>query len=184
MTASSDGIVPDSKDWTWVLTRACPECGFDTATVRRDEIGALVRANATAWVAILARDDVAARPRPDVWSPLEYACHVRDVFRVFDERLALMLAREAPEFPNWDQDATAVQERYREQAPDAVADELLAAAASVAAAFDAVPDEAWARTGMRSDGSAFTVETMARYFVHDPEHHVYDVTGSTVWPAR
>ncbi len=184
MTSGNDGIVADTKDWTWVLDRQCPECGFDTRTVTRDDIGAMVRANAAAWVGILQRDDVATRPRPDVWSPLEYACHVRDVFRVFDERLALMLGVDAPEFPNWDQDATAVQERYREQAPDVVADGLMRAAESVAAAFDAVPDEAWRRTGRRSDGSAFTVETMARYFVHDPEHHVYDVTGATVWPAR
>ena len=30
----------------------------------------------------------ATRPAPDVWSPLEYACHVRDVHRVFAERRA------------------------------------------------------------------------------------------------
>lgn len=23
-------ITPDTKDWTWVLERPCPECGFDT----------------------------------------------------------------------------------------------------------------------------------------------------------
>lgn len=22
-------IVADDKDWTWVIERACPECGFD-----------------------------------------------------------------------------------------------------------------------------------------------------------
>ena len=26
-------ITPDTKDWTWVLERPCPECGFDPATV-------------------------------------------------------------------------------------------------------------------------------------------------------
>ncbi|MGB9372678.1 MAG: DinB family protein [Jiangellales bacterium] len=184
MTANDDGIVPDTKDWTWVLDEACSECGLDTRQVGRDDIGALVRANAAAWVEILARDDVALRPTPDVWSPLEYACHVRDVFRIFDERLALMLAQDAPDFPNWDQDATAVAQRYGEQSPDVVADELAAAAESVAAAFDAVPDEAWTRTGRRSDGSTFTVATLGQYFVHDPEHHVHDVTGDTVWAAQ
>ena len=24
------------------------------------------------------------RPRADRWSPLEYACHIRDVFRIYD----------------------------------------------------------------------------------------------------
>lgn len=23
----------DDKDWTWVLERPCPECGFDTAAI-------------------------------------------------------------------------------------------------------------------------------------------------------
>jgi hypothetical protein len=27
-------IVPDTKDWTWVLRRPCPECGFDTQFAR------------------------------------------------------------------------------------------------------------------------------------------------------
>jgi hypothetical protein len=31
------------------------------------------------------------------------------------------------------------------------------------------------RTGDRSDGSSFTVESFARYFLHDPVHHVADV---------
>jgi hypothetical protein len=184
MTSGRDGIVADTKDWTWVLIRECPECGFDTRTVDRDEVGPMLRANAAAWVAILARDDVATRSRPDRWSPLEYACHVRDVFRVFDERLALMLAHDSPTFPNWDQDATAVAQRYGEQVPAVVSEDLVRAAETVAAAFEAVPDDAWTRTGTRSDGSVFTVETMARYFVHDPEHHVYDVTGATVWTAH
>jgi hypothetical protein len=35
----------------------------------------------------------------------------------------------------------------------------------------------WQRTGSRSDGADFTVESFARYFIHDPVHHLYDVTG-------
>jgi hypothetical protein len=31
MSAAPDAITPDTKDWTWVLERACPECGFDPA---------------------------------------------------------------------------------------------------------------------------------------------------------
>jgi hypothetical protein len=97
------------------------------------------------------------------------------VLRLFDERLALMLRNDAPRFDNWDQDATAVAERYHEQDPAVVALELLAAASACADRWDTVTDEQWTRTGFRSDGAAFTVDSFARYFLHDPVHHVADV---------
>ena len=76
-------IVPDTKDWTWVLERACPECGLDTRQVQPTDIPALIRDNAAAWRALLN----GAQPGP---------------------------------FPNWDQDATAVAERYGEQDPGTI----------------------------------------------------------------
>jgi len=111
------------------------------------------------------------------WSPAEYGCHVRDVFRLFDQRLELMLSADDPLFPNWDQDDTAVADRYGEQDPAEVAAALEQAARVIAASFAAVTGSQWQRTGRRSDGARFTVETFARYFVHDPVHHLYDVTG-------
>ena len=45
----------------------------------------------------------------------------------------------------------------------------------IAARFDGVPSGAWGRTGNRSDGAVFTIDSFARYFVHDPIHHVDDV---------
>lgn len=38
-------IEPEAKDWTWVLARPCPECGFATADVDPASLGALIRAN-------------------------------------------------------------------------------------------------------------------------------------------
>lgn len=170
-------IVPDGKDWTWVLERPCPECGLDARDIEPAAVGGMVRAVAASWVEVLAGPDVRVRPAPAVWSPLEYGCHVRDVFRRYDQRLELMLTRTDPLFPNWDQDATAVADRYGEQDPGTVATELRAAAGPLAARFDAVGGEQWARTGRRSDGAEFTVDSFARYFVHDPIHHLYDATG-------
>jgi hypothetical protein len=170
-------IVPDTKDWTWVLRRPCPECGLDTNSFSRAEIPEMIRANAAAWGEALAAPDAARRPRPDKWSPLEYGCHVRDVFRLYDYRLGLMLAEDDPLFPNWDQDETAVRDRYGEQDPADVARQLTEAADALAGRFAAVSDDQWPRQGRRSDGAAFTVETFGRYFIHDPVHHLYDVTG-------
>ncbi|MFB7474095.1 DinB family protein [Kitasatospora sp. NPDC056184] len=181
-TTGDDAIVPDTKDWTWVLERPCADCGLDSGAVGREEVAGMVRANAAGWAGVLAGDPEALRrrPRPEIWSDLEYACHVRDVFRLFHVRLDLMLAEDDPLFPNWDQDATAVAERYGEQAPAAVAGELARAAEVLAAAFEGVSGAQWARTGNRSDGARFTVESFARYLVHDPVHHLYDVTGERV----
>ena len=117
------------------------------------------------------------RPAPGRWSALEYGCHVGDVLRLFDRRLEMMLTQEGPQYPNWDQDATAVADRYGEQDPATVAAELDQAAETIAARFEALSPGQWQRTGSRSDGAHFTVESFARYFVHDPVHHLYDVTG-------
>ncbi|MFB7617687.1 DinB family protein [Kitasatospora sp. NPDC056181] len=181
-TATGDAIVPDTKDWTWVLERACPDCGLDSAAVAREAVPGLIRDNAGAWVAVLAGDEeeLRRRPRPEIWSDLEYACHVRDVFRLFHFRLNLMLDQENPDFPNWDQDETAVAERYAEQLPQEVSVELDEAAQVLADAFERLAAEQWQRTGNRSDGARFTVESFSRYLVHDPVHHLFDVTGERV----
>lgn len=168
-------ITPDTKNWTWVIERPCPECGFDAATIGRADVAELIRDNAAAWPAVLARHDVRDRPDDSTWSPLEYAAHVRDVLRLYDYRLTLMLDRDDPEYPNWDQDATAVAERYNEQDPAVVGGELASAASALAARFETLTDDQWLRPGRRGDGVSFTVESFARYFVHDIVHHRNDV---------
>lgn len=173
--------VEDTKDWTWVLDERCPQCGYDAASVTRAEIGDRVRAGVPRWTELLAAPGAAVRPAPEVWSPLEYACHVRDVQRVFAERVALILAEDDPQFENWDQDRTAEAEGYAAQDPATVAADLAAATETVAAAYDAVPagDEAtWARPGRRSNGSVFSLDSLARYHLHDLEHHVWDVRAA------
>jgi hypothetical protein len=166
-------ITPDTKDWTWVITKPCPECGLDPSSLEYDEIPGRIRANAASWVEVLQRPDVHDRPTPGVWSPLEYACHVRDVFVLFDQRLERMLTEDDPLFENWDQDRTAVDERYDQQDPATVAEEIPPAAERLATRFAQATDRA--RTGRRSDGAVFTVDTFARYLLHDPVHHLHDV---------
>ncbi len=166
---------PDVKDWTWVLERRCSDCGFDPEVVDVTSMPAQISANASCWAEVLGRDDVRRRPAPTVWSPLEYATHVRDVFRLFGERLEMMLTDTGPSFPNWDQDATAIAERYDLGDPDVVRLELVAAGEALAARFAAVAGDDWRRTGFRSDGAVFTVDSFARYFIHDPIHHLWDV---------
>jgi DinB superfamily len=168
-------IEPDTKDWTWVLERACAECGFDAGAIDRVDLGAMLRDNAAGWQRVLAAPEATQRPGPAVWSPTEYAAHVRDVHRMFAGRVRLMLSEDDPTFANWDQDETALAERYDLQDPAQVAPDLLAAAEEVAASYDAVAGEDWERRGTRSNGSVFTVDSLGRYHLHDVVHHLWDV---------
>lgn len=165
--------VPDTKDWTFVITQGCDECGF--VPQPPELTGARLRATLPAWESALNRPDASARPSPQVWSPVEYACHVRDVNELFRQRLRLMLGHDHPQFPNWDQDAAALEADYFHQSPDAVLAELAEQTLATAAAFDEVVGDQWQRSGRRSNGSEFSVATFAVYFLHDVEHHVWDV---------
>lgn len=149
---------------------------MDVTNLPVDRVPALIRSNAAAWGDVLGRGDVAERPSDDRWSTLEYACHVRDVLLLYHERLQLMLAEDDPTFPDWDQDEAAVACDYGRQDPAAVARDIDAAAVVLAEAFEKVAGDQWQRLGTRSDGSRFTVDTFARYFIHDPVHHIWDVT--------
>ncbi|HET7668488.1 MAG TPA: DinB family protein [Mycobacterium sp.] len=169
-------IEPDTKDWTWVVTRACPECGFDPATVRHWNVADRIRGDAADWVRRLTGPDVRIRQQPGVWSTLEYGCHVRDVHRIFNHRIGLMLAEDKPEFPNWDQDQTAIADDYASQDPVTVGTELFDAATVVADTYANVPADAWTRRGLRSNGSEFTVAKISIYHLHDIVHHAYDVS--------
>jgi hypothetical protein len=168
-------IEPDTKDWTWVLTRPCDQCGFDSSSFPVTDLPDLIRINTRGWSQALATEDVAVRPTPDIWSPLEYACHVRDVHILFEQRVALMLEQNDPTFENWDQDATAVASSYGEQDPATVEVELIEAAGAAAGRYAMVSADQWARPGTRSNGAVFTVESLGRYHLHDIAHHLYDV---------
>ncbi|WP_369047188.1 DinB family protein [Sinomonas sp. P10A9] len=168
-------ITPDTKDWTWVLDHPCPECGFDPDSLTPQDVARRVEATLPRWDAALIREDVRVRPDESTWSALEYACHVRDVFELFRRRLDLILAEDGARFADWDQDATAREKDYAGADPRTVRSELAEQGALARDAFAGVPDEAFGRRGLRSNGSEFTVVTLARYFLHDVEHHLHDV---------
>ena len=86
-----------------------------------------------------------------------------------------MLTEDVPQFPNWDQDETAIADDYGSQDPANVATELFDAANGVADTYTNVPADAWTRRGLRSNGSEFTIATISIYHLHDIVHHAYDV---------
>jgi hypothetical protein len=95
-----------------------------------------------------------------------------------------MLNEDNPLFENWDQDETAVSERYDLQDPATVAAELGAAATDLSDLYDTVDGDQWSRPGTRSDGALFDVESFGRYFLHDLVHHIADVQHGFAVLAR
>ncbi|WP_194819216.1 DinB family protein [Nocardia sp. XZ_19_385] len=186
-------IVPDDKNWTWVLEKTCPECGFDAPATAYEKVPGLTRDYAARLAGALTKDDATVRPDENTWSALEYAAHVRDVCRIFTYRTDIAARRAAtdpqvpgfdattgvadglPLFSNWDQDVTAIADNYGAQDPAVVATELVEAAESIARAIESVPAADHELAVRRSDGSGFTVESLAIYFLHDVVHHVHDV---------
>jgi hypothetical protein len=171
--------IPDDSDWTWVLSRPCPDCGFDAATLRPEDVAAHLRDAAGRYAAVLVRDDVHSRPATGVWSPLEYACHVRDVCDVMRGRIEQIIAGGGAvvRFANWDQDATANEKQYWRADPQVVEREVAHAFEAAAAAYDRPTEEQWQWQALRSNGSQFTARTLAQYFLHDVQHHLWDVNG-------
>jgi SAM-dependent methyltransferase len=168
-------LARDTKDWTWVLDRECDECGFDSRTFDRHEIPRAFRRNAQVWFALLADPSAGERTKSDRWSTLEYACHVHDVHQIYHDRVSQMLAEDNPLFENWDQDQSAVDGHYAEQLPSIIGPTLVASAYAMSDLYASVPPLAWRRRGRRSDGREFTVESLARYQLHDVVHHLHDV---------
>lgn len=168
-------IVADEKDWTWVLSEPCHECGFDTSNVTPASVATAIPALLPRWQHALRGADATERPDDSTWSVAEYGAHVRDVFDVFTYRLNLMLTQENPTFANWDQDQQALDDDYASQDPETISVELVKSGQEAAVSFAAVNQNEWDRQGFRSNGSAFTVLTLAGYFLHDVMHHLHDV---------
>jgi hypothetical protein len=109
-----------------------------------------------------------------VWSALEYASHVRDVFDWYDERVRASLVEDRPTYTGPNPDEAAEEGRYNEQDPIDVADALAANAERLAATFESVPDDGWDRMHVRK-GHERSVLFTARRAMHEGNHHLLDI---------
>ncbi|MEX2619394.1 MAG: DinB family protein [Egibacteraceae bacterium] len=160
----------------------CEQCGFVYDSVPAAAVPEQLRSQPSRYAAVLRaaqHESLArARPGPQTWSALEYACHVRDVLRVQRERLQLALEQERPVFTPMRRDERAVEDRYNEQAVDVVLDELAEAAERIAAALDGLNDVQWQRTGVYNwpQHAERSMAWVARHTVHEGVHHLEDIT--------
>jgi hypothetical protein len=132
------------------------------------------------YVARLAATSDAAlrhRPAPDVWSPLEYAAHVRDVLEVQRERVMVALLHDAPTFEPMGREERVVEWRYNEQDPAGVAGEIRRNAADIGTVLDSLDDTGWARIGIYNwpERAERDVVWIGRHTVHEEVHHLFDI---------
>ena len=168
-------------DLAGVQHQPCPACGHDPSAIPAADLAAAIVDVGRRWREFLVAvtdhpggmDDLCQRRRPDEWSAIEYACHVRDVLGVFARRIQLALATHAPELGWWDHEQAAVDEHYLAQHPEAVADDIDRGATELADILQPLTPTAWERSATR-EGRPFTVAGLARFAWHEAVHHLDD----------
>jgi DinB superfamily len=156
---------------------ACPECGYTYAALPRSAMAPSIALGGAQHAARLRSAGLTARPSPDLWSPLEYACHVRDVLVVQRDRIVRTQAGDQPVFAPMDRDRRVVEDAYNDQDPAQVARDLHAAATALADLLDGLDDRGWAQTGVYNFPATAVrdVDWIARHTLHELSHHLMDV---------
>ena len=167
----------EGREWVRMQFEACPDCGLDASTNADDDLPRALTDVAARWGGTLATADVAdlrRRPVPDVWSPLEYACHTRDVLAVFEERVRRTATTPGQQLGWWDHDAAVVDSRYNEQEPVLVAEAIAANARRFGQSLSDLASAQWDAAAERRAGERFTIRGMARFVQHEMVHHHRD----------
>jgi hypothetical protein len=157
----------------------CDECGFDYDMALADGAGDGIAAFANDLAAVLREPpgDLTARPQPDTWSVLEYACHVRDVLLVQRERVLLARRVERPAFEPMGRDERVEHDGYAEQDPDDVARQLDDAARLFGNVLARLEPGDWDRTviyGYPAPAER-SLRWVAVHTLHEARHHLRDV---------
>jgi hypothetical protein len=147
-------------------------------------LGPLAVERAAAWRQFLQHADNAYLrhiPEPGVFSPLQYAAHVRDILRVYTDRVVLGLEQDAPTVPIF-QPPQEVWEQYNRSDVDALAADLEAQARRLEEIGRNVDPAAWSRIVVNDRGVygvyTLTLAGLARNAVHETHHHLLDAKGS------
>ena len=159
----------------------CEGCGLAYDAVTIEGAVRLVDAVVGELPGLLAGlDDLTLRRRwqRDEWSPIEYACHVRDVLAAFTLRLHRGVVEDRPTIDPMYAVLRAERFDYAEASVEAVVEELRALSRGFAAEVAVVPAEAWGREIVRVNGGVEEVRTLrwvVRQAAHEAVHHRDDI---------
>jgi DinB family protein len=121
------------------------------------------------------------RPAPEVWSPLEYAAHTRDILALFAAGLPGVLAGHRPAYPAVEPDPPGHDRGYNTLDPQTVLGELTANADRLADEAQAAGPGQWERTATIGDNTR-DAAWLLFHALHDASHHLRDV-AKQVSPA-
>ena len=167
----------EGRQWFRMQFEACPDCGLDASTNADADLPRALTDVAARWGGTLATADVAdlrRRPVPDVWSPLEYACHTRDVLAVFEERVRRTATTPGQQLGWWDHDAALVDSRYNEQEPVLVAEAIAANARRFGQSLSDLASAQWDAAAERRAEESFSIRVMERFVLQEMVHHHRD----------
>ena len=128
------------------------------------------------------RDGLRERPVIEVWSAIEYACHVRDMLSLLARRVELTLLAARPDYGWWDHEAAVVAEYYAEQEPAAVAEDITKAAFELASLLRGLTPEQRALEGTSLE-QVYTVDGLGRFAIHEALHHLRDARAAVPSPT-
>lgn len=156
----------------------CDACGYEYNDLARRVLGsALVDATRSVAGSLTAADRMRERPAPEVWSALEYGCHVRDLLEVQNQRIHRALSEDNPDFEPMRRDERVTEMAYNDQDPGEVAADMEANARDLARTIAELDEHDWERTGMYNwpERKERTVDWIVRNTVHELVHHRRDI---------
>lgn len=124
----------------------------------------------------MSEDVLRQRPAPEVWSPIEYLCHVRDVFVSHLIRLYRARTEDDPGLEPMFNDLRARRLRYGEREARATLDELDAAVSGLLDEAGRYRPGEWSRVVHRLPGERRTALWLLRNAAHEGVHHLRDVS--------
>jgi hypothetical protein len=177
-------------DFTRVQHRACPVCEDDPKAVPDADLGPAVMEAARRWSAFLSTvadhpggpDALRVRPLADVWSAIEYGCHVRDGLALACRNIEVATLVHVPDLRAWDHEAAVCDDHYSEQEPGAVGADIVVGARHLAELIQALPAAALGRGALRGR-TEFTIAGLARYALHEQHHHLGDARSVVPSPT-
>ena len=157
----------------------CEECDFTYDLAHAAAAGGDIENRVADIVAIVGngQTDLRSRPRPGVWSPLEYGCHVRDMLLVQRERVLASRRENGTVCAPMGREERVEHEGYNDQEPDDVARQLADAATLLSNVLNRLSDEDWDLTVVYNypEKRERSLRWLAVHTVHDVQHHLHDI---------